>query len=220
MQAALILSGCGVNDGSEIHEAVLTMLHLDQAGIGIQTFAPDAEQAAVVNHCTGQAESGQQRNMLIESARIARGTIKPLAAWTPEACDMVIFPGGFGAARNLCTFADDGPDCRVETHTEQVLRTALTRKIPIGALCIAPTLVARVAGMLALPVQVTIGSDPQVAAAIRAMGAEHIDCAVNQAVTDTTHRVATSPAYMLAGSIAEVSQSAHALVDALVRLTA
>ena len=219
MQASIVLSGCGVQDGSEIHETVLTMLHLDQAGIGIQSFAPDAAQAAVVDHCTGTPVRGTPRNMLVESARITRGNIKPLADWTPEACDMLIFPGGFGAARNLCTFADDGADCRVEAHTEQVLRTALTRRIPIGALCIAPTLIARVAGMLGLPVRVTIGSDPQVAAAIRAMGAEHIDCAVNHAVTDTTHRVVSSPAYMLAGSIAEVSQSANAMVDALIGLT-
>jgi enhancing lycopene biosynthesis protein 2 len=134
--------------------------------------------------------------------------------------DALVFPGGFGAALNLCTFAADGPACRVNPQVERLLLEMLDARKPVGALCIAPVLIARVAGSTGRQVQLTVGTDPDVARAIQAMGARHVDCAVDQAVIDREHRVVSSPAYMLAGSISEVYKSARALVQGIMELAA
>jgi enhancing lycopene biosynthesis protein 2 len=220
MKAAIVLSGCGVRDGSEIHEAVLTMLHLDLQGIQTVCAAPDAGQAQVVDHVSGQACAGERRNMLRESARIARGSIIALDRLRAADIDALIFPGGFGAARNLCSFADDGPQCSVRPDVERLVLDMLDAGKPLGALCIAPLVLARVLGGRGMAVEVTVGSDPGVAAAIGAMGARHVDCPVDRAVTDARYRVATSPAYMLASGMHDVYKGAGALVDAVVKLCA
>jgi len=218
MKTGIILSGCGVKDGSEIHEAVLTMLHLDRLGASSVCAAPDADQTQVVNHVSGQVCAGHGRNMLLESARIARGDITALDRLNVSDIDALIFPGGFGAARNLCTFADDGPQCRVLPVVERLILDMLQAGKPIGALCIAPVVLARVLGSHAMPVEVTVGNDSATADAIVAMGARHVECAVDRAVTDTRYRVATSPAYMLASGMHEVYTSSGALVDAIMKL--
>lgn len=220
MQAGIVLSGCGVRDGSEIHEAVLTMLHLDRIGAQIVCAAPDADLVEVVNHVSGQASAGERRNMLVESARIARGSIVALDRLKAADIDVLILPGGFGAARNLCTFADDGPQCSVRPDVERLILDMLQAGKPLGALCIAPVVLARVLGGRGMAVQVTVGNDPGVAGAIVAMGARHVECPVDQAVTDTQYRVVTSPAYMLATGLSDVYASAGALVDAVVKLCA
>jgi len=220
MNAGIILSGCGVQDGSEIHEAVLTMLHLDRIGAQSVCAAPDDELTEVVNHVSNQACTGERRNMLLESARIARGSIVALDSLKAADLDALIFPGGFGAARNLCTFADDGPQCTVRPDVERLILDMVQAGKPLGALCIAPVLLARVLGGGGMPVEVTIGNDQGVAGAIVAMGARHVDCPVDQAVTDTKYRVVTSPAYMLAAGIQDVYASAGALVAAVAKLCA
>jgi enhancing lycopene biosynthesis protein 2 len=220
MKAGIVLSGCGVKDGSEIHEAVLTMLHLDRIGAQIVCAAPDDEQSEVVNHVSGQACTGERRNMLRESARIARGSIVALDCLKAADIDALIFPGGFGAARNLCTFADDGPQCTVRPDVERLILEMVQSGKPLGALCIAPVLLARVLGGRGKPVEVTVGNDAGVAGAIVAMGARHVACPVDQAVTDCEYRVVTSPAYMLATGIHDVSASAGALVAAVAKLCA
>jgi enhancing lycopene biosynthesis protein 2 len=196
------------------------MLQLDRMGAQIVCAAPDAGQAAVVNHVSGQACGDETRNMLAESARIARGDIIALDRLKATDIDALIFPGGFGAARNLCTFADEGPGCSVRPDVEKLIVDMLESGKPLGALCIAPVVLARVLGARGLPVEVTVGSDSGVAGAIAAMGARHVDCPVDRAVVDTRYRVATAPAYMLASGIHEVYKSAGALVDAIVKLCA
>jgi len=218
MKAGIVLSGCGVKDGTEIHEAVLTMLHLDRIGAQIVCAAPDADLVQVVNHISGESCVAEKRSMLLESARIARGSISPLDRLGAEDIDALIFPGGFGAARNLCSFVDEGPQCSVRPDVERLILAMVAAGKPLGALCIAPVVLARVLGAHAMPVEVTIGNDSGVAGAIAAMGARHVDCPVDRAVVDSTYRVATSPAYMLAAGIHDVDRSACALVDALVKL--
>jgi enhancing lycopene biosynthesis protein 2 len=218
MKAGIILSGCGVKDGTEIHEAVLTMLHLDRLGAQIVCAAPDSDQAQVVNHVSGKVCGLEGRSILLESARIARGDILALDELNSGDIDVLIFPGGLGAARNLCTFADDGPQCSVRPDVEQLVLDMRQAGKPLGALCIAPVVLARVLGSRDMPVEVTIGNDSGVAGAIGAMGARHVECPVDQAVTDEQYRVVTSPAYMLASGIHEVYKSTGALVDAVMKL--
>lgn len=219
MKTCIVLSGCGVKDGSEIHESVLTMLHLDQAGSEIICAAPDLNQMDVINHVTDKAMASEQRNILVESARIARGDIAALSSISADGIDALVIPGGFGAAKNLCDFAVQGPECRVQPDLEKLILDMVKAKKPIGALCIAPVIIARVLGKNNRKVKLTIGKDTATAEKINAMGATHVNCPVHQSVIDEEFRVVTSPAYMLAGSIKEVSESAKSLVNGLVKLS-
>ncbi|MBI3443851.1 MAG: isoprenoid biosynthesis glyoxalase ElbB [Magnetospirillum sp.] len=212
---AVILSGCGVYDGAEIHEAVLTLLAIDRRGGTYQCFAPDRTQLHVVNHLTGQEESGQSRNVLVESARIARGSIKNLADFDPAGFDALILPGGFGAAKNLCTFATQGPDCSVDPATEQAIKAMAQAAKPIGALCIAPALIAKIFGN---GIDVTIGSDDGTAQAVEAMGAHHTKTSHGQVVVDKARKVATSPCYMLDATISQIADGADNTVKSLLEL--
>lgn len=210
---AVVLSGCGVDDGSEIHEAVLTLLAVDRHGGSYLCFAPDVPSRDVVDHCTGQPMA-QQRNVLVESARIARGKIKPLAVFDPAGFDVLIFPGGFGAAKNLCSFAMDGPDCSVQPDTERAIKGMVAAGKPVAALCIAPALLARVLGAG----EVTIGSDAGTAAAIEQMGARHRPAGAGQVVVDHARKLVTSPCYMLDSSIAQIAEGVDAAVRAAIEL--
>ncbi len=218
MKAGVVLSGCGYMDGSEIHEAVFTLLHLDLAGVEVQCMSPEGNQLHVVNHISNEICKDASRDMLLESARIARGNIVNISSINVADIDVLVFPGGFGAAKNLCTFATDGATCRVNKQVEEIINKMLDAHKPIGALCIAPALLARVTGKTGLQIKVTIGNDREVAEAIHAMGALHVDCPVSEAIIDETHKIVTSPAYMLAQSIKDVSESAHALVKGLMTL--
>lgn len=210
---AVVLSGCGVFDGSEIHEAVLTLLAIDRAGAAYRCFAPDVAQMHVVDHLTGQP-TGESRNVLVESARIARGEISPLGAFDPAACDVLILPGGFGAAKNLCTFAVDGPECAVNPEVETAVKAMHRAGKPIAALCIAPALIARILGQ----VEVTIGQDEGTGAAIQAMGATHRVSGPGQAVVDRVNKIVTTPCYMLPSSIGQIADGAAAAVKAALDL--
>jgi enhancing lycopene biosynthesis protein 2 len=201
----VILSGCGVMDGSEIHEAVITMLTLDRGGAEICCLAPDIEQMEVVDHLTKAPVSGEKRHVLLESARIARGAIKDIAVFAASDLDGVVIPGGYGAAINLCTFAKEGTQCSVNSDVARLLKEMHAAKKPIGALCIAPALVARVFGEAGIKVEVTIGDDADTAAALREMGAVHVDRSATEIHVDEANRIVTTPAYMLAGGIAEVA---------------
>lgn len=216
-KVGVVLSGCGVQDGSEIHEATLLLLALDRAGVEAVCFAPDKPQADVVDHLKGSPENAS-RNVLAESARLARGKIRPLSEARAEELDAVILPGGFGAAKNLCSFAKDGAGCSVEPDLERLLRRLNDAGKPIGAACIAPVILARVFGR-ERP-EVTIGSDAATAKAVEAMGARHKACEATGVVVDRERRFATTPAYMLAKGVAEVADSLDALVKAVLRLSA
>lgn len=211
---AVVLSGCGVYDGSEIHEAVLTLLAIDRAGGSYQCFAPDIAQRHVVNHLTGQEAAGESRNVLVESARIARGAIKDLAAFQPANFDALIFPGGFGAAKNLTSFAFDGPECQVDPQVARAVTAMHKAGKPIGALCIAPAILARVLG----GVELTIGQDAGTASALEQMGARHRNTGHAQVVVDAGHKVVTSPCYMLDATIGQIADGAQAAVAALMEM--
>ena len=214
---AVCLSGCGVYDGSEIHEAVLTLLALDQAGAEIVCCAPNVDQAAVVNHLD-RSPTNEKRNVLIESARIARGKIRDLAKVKASNIDALIFPGGFGAAKNLCTFADDGPDCKVNPEVERLVGEMLDARKPVGAICIAPAMLARILGDRRIKAQLTIGTDAQTAAALEKMGVRHADCPCVSFIVDRDHKIVTTPAYMLADGPAEAFEGIRGLVNEVLKL--
>ncbi|MFG6159088.1 isoprenoid biosynthesis glyoxalase ElbB [Halomonas sp. 1390] len=209
-QVAVILSGCGVQDGSEIYETTLTLLRLDQLGLGYRCFAPDIEQHHVIDHRRGVPVEGETRNVLTESARLARGEISPLDELEAEEFDAVILPGGFGVAKNLSDFAVAGDGLQViEALTEALAGFHEARK-PIGLMCISPVLVPRLLGP---GIAVTVGSDPGVAGAISAMGGLHRSCGVEDIVLDFENRVVTTPAYMLVTRISEAATGIFKLVD-------
>lgn len=212
---AVLLSGCGVMDGSEIQEAVLTLLALDKEGIEYICTAPNKDQSQVINHITNQPQN-EKRNMLIESARIARGKIKDIKDLNPKEIDAVILPGGFGAACNLSTFASEGSDAKILPEVESFLKEMHKLKKPIGAICIAPNVIAKVFGSLSP--QVTIGTDSDTAGKLEKMGAKHINKPVDDIVIDNKNLIVTTPAYMLAKGPAEVEAGISKLVKEVLAL--
>ena len=218
MKVAVVLAGCGVYDGAEIHESVLTILALTRAGAQITFLAPETDQLHVIDHLTGQPQAGQKRRVRTESARIARGAVENIAQARAAEFDAVVFPGGFGVAKNLCTFAADGPACRVQPDVEQFILAAFSARVPIGFICIAPVLAARVLGRRVSGLQLTIGTDPATARAIEQMGASHVNCPVSDCVIDPVHKIVSTPAYMLANQITEAAAGIDRLVAALIGL--
>jgi len=214
----VILSGCGVYDGSEIHEAVITLLAIDRAGAEAVCMAPDIEQMHVINHLAGEVAEGESRNVLVESARIARGNIRDIKDVSVNDFDALILPGGFGAAKNLCNFAVKGPDCDVNPEVARLVRDTITAKKPLAAVCIAPALVARVLGNESLRHQLTIGTDADTASAMQKMGATHVDCPVREFVVDRENKLVSTPAYMLAGRISEAADGIEKTVKTLIEL--
>lgn len=199
-RVAVVLAGCGVYDGAEINEAVLTLLCLEQEGATYQCFAPDIEQMHVVNHLTGEPAEGETRNVLAEAARIARGNIKPLDQADAGEFDALVVPGGFGAAKNLSNFAVAGDAMQVQSDFLRVARSFHEQGKPIGLICIAPVMAAAICGE---GTQCTIGNDADTAAAITSMGGVHLECPVTEARVDTEKKMVTTPAYMLAGKVSE-----------------
>ncbi len=216
-RVAVILSGCGVLDGAEIHESVLTLLALDRAGAEAVCLAPDAPQQKVTNHRTGE-DVPEARNILAESARIARGRIQDLAQADPGEYDGAIVPGGYGALVNLSDFGVRQTDCAVLPGVERFLRGMLERGRPVGALCIAPVLVARVLQGMGRRARLTVGDDPDTAEAIRKLGHEHVDCPATEIVVDRENRIVTTPCYMLARRISQVEAGVDQAVRALLDL--
>ena len=210
---AVVLSGCGVKDGSEIHEAVMTLLAIDRHRAAYQCFAPNILQSEVVDHVTGTV-TGEKRNVMVEAARIARGDIRDLATFDAKDFDGLVFPGGFGAAKNLCSFADDGPNCNVEPTVAAAIVAMHQAGKPIGALCIAPVILAKVLGK----VELTIGKDSGTAAAITAMGATHCERGQTEVAIDRANKVVTTPCYMLDASIRQIAEGADNLVKAILEL--
>ncbi|MBN2644983.1 MAG: isoprenoid biosynthesis glyoxalase ElbB [Desulfuromonadaceae bacterium] len=217
-KVGVVLAGCGVYDGSEIHEAVISLLALDRAGAEICCVAPNGPQMHVVNHLTGEVSEGESRNILVEAARIARGKIADLVGVSAADFDAIVIPGGFGAAKNLCDFAVKGPDCCVHPEVARLIREMVVAGKPVGAICIAPALLAAILGEDQKSPEVTIGTDSGTAAALTAMGAKHVNCAVDDCVVDRRLKLVTTPAYMLAGSIAEAAQGIEKAIKTLLEL--
>ena len=214
-KVAVILSGCGVYDGAEIHESVITLLRLDQRGAQVQCFAPNIAQLHVINHLTGE-EMPESRNVLVESARIARGNVKDLREARVEDFDALIIPGGFGSAKNLSNFAVEGAGCTVQPQVLELTEAFAEAGKPVGLICISPALAAKIYGP---GVTCTIGTDVDTAAAVSKMGGSHEDCAVTDIVEDTARKLVSTPAYMLAQNISEAASGINKLVDRVLELT-
>ena len=214
---ALVLSGCGVNDGAEIHESVIAMLALDRAGVEVVCAAPNVNQLHVVDHVKGAPAAGESRNVLVESARIARGNIRDLAAITAGDVDGAVFPGGFGAAKNLCDYAVKGRDMAVNPVVARFVRELRAAGKPMGFICIAPVIAGKVLGADHHP-ELTIGHDKGTAADLNAWGARHKECAVNAVVVDRANKLVTTPAYMLATRISEAAAGIEALCKSVVEM--
>ncbi len=197
MNVAVLLAGCGYLDGAEIRESVLTLLALDQHGAKAQCFALDLDQHHVVNHLTGQPVEGQHRNILEEAARIARGAILPLSEADPTAFDALIMPGGFGVAKNLCGFAFNGIGADVQPEVLRFVMAFFDAKKPVGAICIAPALVALILKKSGRSAALTIGNDKGTTAALKALGANPQDReTAREIVVDEALNLVTTPAYM------------------------
>lgn len=222
-RVAVVLSGCGVFDGSEVHEAAAVLAHLTRGGAEPQCFAPDIHQMHVVDHVKGQPSEKERRNVMAESARIARGKIQPLSDLRVSKLDAVVFPGGFGAAKNLSDFATNGPNCKVHPEVERILKEFHAAKKPIALCCIAPVLAARV-----LPgVTVTLGKPddgsgkwPYSGAieAAQAMGAKTQNKGVEEVCVDSSNRVVTTPAFMYEGHFHEVHDGIGKMVNAMLKM--
>jgi len=216
-KVGVVLSGCGVYDGAEIHESVITLLALDKAGAKIICMAPDVPHMHVINHVKGEPAAEENRNVLIESARIARGEIKNMKDVKAADLDALIFPGGYGAAKNLCTFAVDGVDCKVNPEVERLVKEMHGAKKPIGFICIAPAMAAKI--LSSHQPKLTIGSDPGTAQAIEKMGGKHVVCKVDEAAVDEMNKIVSTPAYMLGPSIAHVAKGIEKCVEEVLKMT-
>jgi len=202
-----------VFDGAEIHEATLTLYAIARQGAVYEIFAPDIPQHHVINHITGE-EMDETRNVLVESARIARGKIRALSEFSARDFDALILPGGFGAAKNLSTFAFDGAACRVNPDVEKAVKEMASMGKPIGALCISPVILARILG----DVELTIGQDAGTAEAIEKMGATHTRTSHGEVVVDKKYKVVTTPCYMLDARIDQIGEGAENVVKAILGL--
>ena len=207
---AVVLSGSGFLDGAEIQESVITMLALDKAGVTYQCMAPDIEQMHVVNHFTGEVSEDEQRNVLVEAARITRTNIIDIALAKPNDYDAVIFPGGYGAAKNLSNFAVKGAASSVQEDVLQFARAFAASGKPMGYVCIAPAMIPHIYGADA---KLTIGSDADTAAAITEMGGVHVECSVQEIIVDEERKLVSTPAYMLDMKISQVAEGIEKLVN-------
>jgi enhancing lycopene biosynthesis protein 2 len=217
-KVGIVLSGCGVYDGAEIHESVITMLALDRAGVEKIMMAPDIDQLHVINHLTGEEMDGDGRNVLVESARIARSDIKSISEISEKDMDALIFPGGFGVAKNLCDYAMSGADCTVNPEIEKLVQAVHGAGKPIGVICIAPVMMAKILGNKNESADLTIGSDKKTAEDIEKMGAKHIVCPVRDVIIDKGKKIVTTPAYMEAKNMAEAADGIEKLVKEVLAL--
>jgi enhancing lycopene biosynthesis protein 2 len=215
-KVGVVLSGCGYLDGAEIHEATLTLLALDRAGATTICMAPNGAQMHVVDHNAEGPVDGESRNIFAESARISRGNLSDIAEMKASDLDALIFPGGFGAAKNLSTLAVDGPKMTINADVDRLIKEMRLADKPMGFICIAPALAAKSLGELGP--RLTIGNDVGTAGALEALGATHIDCPVTEIVVDENLKVVSTPAYMLGPSIAPVATGIDKLVASVIRL--
>ncbi len=214
----VILSGCGVYDGSEVHEAVITLLAIERGGAEAVCMAPEMDQMHVINHMTGEEMPGEKRNVRIEAARIARGPVRDISGVSADEIDALFIPGGFGAAKNLSDFAVNGENCQVHPDVARLIREFREKNKPQGAVCIAPAIVARAFFGGSVHPTLTIGNDKGVGGKIESMGGRHQDCAVQDYVIDEENKIVSAPAYMLGQNIAEVADGIEKAVAQLLKM--
>jgi len=209
---AVILAGCGSLDGAEIHESVLTLLAIDKLGASYKIFAPDKNQHHVINHYT-KRPMDETRNILAEAARIARSDIQPLSKFNASDYDALVLPGGFGVAKNLCTYAFDGAEMNVDPDVEAAVKSVKAQNKPIGALCIAPVILAKIFGNVTL----TIGKDETTEKHIETMGAKNIRTTHGDVVIDEKNKLYSTPCYMLDARISNIAEGAENLINAMLK---
>jgi len=217
IRVGVVLSGCGVNDGSEIHESVITLLALDRAGVHTILMAPNIDQLHVVNHYT-EGEMEESRNVLVESARIARGKIRDMAEVHASDVDALIFPGGFGVAKNLSDYAMAGANCSVNPDVKRLVIDVHKVGKPIGVICIAPAMFAKIMQSNEISVNLTIGTDEKTAQDIQTMGSNHVSCPVKDIVIDEKNKIVSTPAYMSAQRISETADGIEKLVKSVLEM--
>lgn len=210
---AVVLSGCGVFDGAEIHEATLSLLAIARRDCTYEIFAPDTKQHHVINHITGE-EMDETRNVLIESARIARGNIRKLDEFQASEFDALLFPGGFGAAKNLSNWAFTGAEASILPEVEAAVLSMTALKKPVGAMCISPVILSKVLGK----VHLTIGDDESTIDAMESLGTSHVYTTHGEVVVDPDHNVVSTPCYMLDATINQIAEGADNIVDALLKM--
>lgn len=215
-KVGVVLAGCGVMDGSEIHEATLALYFLDRAGAEILKMAPTENQMEVIDHLTAKPAGNETRNVLTESARIARGDIVRINDVTSDNLDALVFPGGLGAVKNLCDYAVKGTDCTVNPQVSRLIKEMHEAGKPLGFICIAPIIAAKVLG--AASPQLTIGNDSNSAKAIEKMGGKHIECQVHEIAVDEKNKIVSTPAYMLGPTISKVALGIEKLVAKVLEL--
>jgi enhancing lycopene biosynthesis protein 2 len=216
----VVLSGCGVFDGAEIHESVITLLAIDRAGAQAVCMAPNVDQMHVVNHLTGEESAGEKRNVLIEAARIARGKIKDISTVKAEEIDALVLPGGFGAAKNLSSFAVKGENCDVHPEVLRLVKEFAAKKKPQAALCIAPAMIAKIYEDALNKPTLTIGNDKDCSSKMEMMGSTHQECSARDFVFDEQNNIISTPAYMLGQSISEVAEGIEKTIHQLLKITA
>ncbi len=217
-RVGVVLSGCGVYDGAEIHETVITLLALDRAGAEVVMMAPNIGQLHVVNHLTGEEMTMESRNVLVESARIARGNIRDLSLVTGAELDALIFPGGFGVAKNLSDYAMVGADCEVNPDAQRIVAEMIEARKPVGVICIAPAMLAKILKQMGKSARLTIGNDNNTAGDIQTMGSQHLECPVDELIVDEEHKIISTPAYMIGQQIKDVALGIEKLVDKILTM--
>lgn len=210
---AVVLAGCGVLDGAEIHEATMSLYAIKKLGAEYEIFAPDMDQYHVINHLTGK-EMNEKRNVLVEAARIARGHIKPLSKYDVKDFDGLLFPGGFGVAKNLCTFAFDGYACEINPEVLEAIKTTHGAGKPIAALCISPVLLAKALGKGKL----TVGEQSGTSQAIERLGAKHEATRHGQVIVDQENKLLSTPCYMLNANIVQIAEGAENIVKEMLKM--
>ena len=216
-EIGVVLSGCGAQDGSEIHEAVITLLSLDRAGAHAKIMAPDMDQLHVINHLSGKTMNSS-RNSLIESSRIARGKIVPISTVKGEDIDAIIFPGGTGMAKNIFNYALVGKDFTIISDVERITIESLKLGKPIGAICIAPVMIAKVLQNMGINGTVTGGYNQQIIEDIEDMGINTKQVGAEDIVVDEVNKIISTPAYVEGKSIGEVATGITKLVDKVLEL--
>ena len=216
---AVVLAGCGVKDGSEIHEAVATLLAIKKNNADYICFAPNKSQYNVVNHSINKTVENENRNMLVESARISRGKIKDLKEYNQDDFDALVFPGGFGVAKNLFTYALDGVECKIDSQVEKMILDTIEKDKPIGAICISPLLVARALRDSNLKPKVTMGNREDLMEAVKAMGGIPVEKKVNEIYYDEVNKIVSTPAYTIGKNIAEIYSGIEKLVEKIIEIS-
>lgn len=216
---AVVLAGCGVKDGSEIHEAVATLLAIKKNNADYICFAPNKSQYNVVNHSINKTVENENRNMLVESARISRGKIKELKEYNPDDFDALVFPGGFGVAKNLFTYALDGVECKIDSQVEKMILDTIEKDIPIGAICISPLLVARALRDSNLKPKVTMGNREDLMEAVKAMDGIPVEKKVDEIYYDEVNKIVSTPAYTIGKNIAEIYSGIEKLVEKIIEIS-